>query len=79
MYARYDWNPKFSITLLTPINVFGPLEESRDVVLEDGEGLVELLQDADDGVVALHVVHGLLHGHLSVKTPVWMKKSINFS
>jgi hypothetical protein len=36
-------------------------------VLQDGEGLVEVFEDADHRVVLLHILLGLLHRHLSVE------------
>ena len=39
-------------------------------MLEDGQSLVELLEDTDDGVMLLHILFGLLHGDLGVETPV---------
>ena len=52
---------------LTPVGVERALEEPGHVVLEDGEGLVELLEDADHGVRLLHVLLGLPHRDLSVE------------
>ena len=54
---------------LTVVDILGSLEESGDVVLEDGEGLVEVLQHPHNGVVLLHVLHGLPHRYLRVKSP----------
>ena len=58
---------ELTLPKLTPVNVEGPLEEPRDVVLQDGEGLVELLQHPHHGVVLLHVLLRLPHRDLGVK------------
>jgi hypothetical protein len=54
---------------LTPIDVQRPLEEAWNIVLEYGEGLVELLQHSHHRVVLLYVLLRLSHRHLSVETP----------
>jgi len=59
---------------LTIVKVFCTLKESWNVMLEDCEGFVQLLKDADNGVALLHVVHGLLHGNLSVEASGMNKK-----
>ena len=59
----------YCIATLTPVDVKGSLEESWHIVLEDGEGLVELLEDPHHRVVLLNVLLRLPHRHLSVEAP----------
>ena len=39
-------------------------------MLEDGECLVEVLEQADDCIVLLHIFLSLLHRNLGVEAPV---------
>jgi len=52
---------------LVPVNIEGPFEEPGHVVLQHGQGLVELLQHPDHRVVLLHVLLRLAHRDLGVK------------
>jgi len=54
---------------LTPVDVLGALEEPWHVVLQDGQGLVELLEHADHRVVLLNILLGLPHRYLCVEPP----------
>ena len=54
---------------LTPVSIQSSLEKPWDIMLKNGQSLVQLLQHSDHGVVLLHVLFGLLHGDLSVETP----------
>ena len=55
------------MNLLTPINIFRPFKEPRDVVLQDGESLVEFLQDTNNGIVLLYILFGFPQGNLSIE------------
>ena len=55
---------------LTIVEIFCSFEEPRNIVLQYCQRLVQLLQDPDDGVALLHVVHRLLHGDLSVEPAI---------
>lgn len=48
--------------MLTVVNVGGSPKESGNVLLEHGERCVEVLQDADHGVLAFHRVLGSFQG-----------------
>ena len=54
---------------LTVVDILGSLEESGDVVLEDGEGLVELLQDTNHSVMLLYILFGFPQGNLGIEAP----------
>ena len=54
---------------LTPVDVLGALEEPWHVVLQDGQGLVELLEHTDHRVVLLNILLGLPHRYLCVEPP----------
>ena len=54
-------------TVLTPIDIFGAFEEAGDIVLQHGEGLVELFEDPDDRVVLLNILLRLSHRYLRVE------------
>ena len=53
--------------VLTPVDILGPLEEARHIVLKNGERLVQLLEDADNSVVLLHVLLCLSHRYLCIE------------
>ena len=53
--------------VLTPVDILGTLEEARHIVLENCERLVELLEDADNSVVLLHVLLCLSHRYLCIE------------
>ena len=58
-----------SPSALTPVDVLGALEEPGHVVLQHGQGLVELLQHPDHRVVLLNILLGLPHRYLCVEPP----------
>ena len=60
---------KCKLSKLTVVNIFGPLEESGNVVLEHSQRLVEVLQHTDHGVVLLNVLLGFPQRHLCVEAP----------
>lgn len=60
---------------LTPVHVAGSPEEPWHVVLEDGEGRVEVLQDTDDGVVLLHGSLGSLQRAHGVEWPAERRRT----
>ena len=60
---------KVNFVKLTVVNIFGPFEESRNIVLEHSQRLVEVLQHPDHGVVLLNVLLGFPQRHFSVETP----------
>ena len=53
--------------VLTPVDILGTLEEARHIVLKNGERLVQLLEDADNSVVLLHVLLCLSHRYLCIE------------
>ena len=53
--------------VLTPVDILGTLEEARHIVLENCERLVQLLEDADNSVVLLHVLLCLSHRYLCIE------------
>ena len=53
--------------VLTPVDILGTLEEARHIVLENGERLVQLLEDADNSVVLLNVLLCLSHRYLCIE------------
>jgi hypothetical protein len=55
--------------LRTPVNLCGPFEEERDVVFKHSEGRIEVLQDANHTVMALHSFLGSLKGPKCVEGP----------
>ena len=64
---------------LTPVDIFGALEEARHIVLEHGECLVQLLEDSDHCVVLLHILLGLSHCYLCIEASgEWFDKSTTF-
>ena len=67
----------FENNLLTPINIFRPFKEPRDVVLQDGEGLVELLQDTNHSVMLLYILFGFPQGNLGIETTEKMIRLIS--
>ena len=61
---------------LTPVDIFGSLEEARDIVLKHSEGLVQLLKDSDHGVMLLHVLLRLSHCYLCIEASgEWLDKT----
>lgn len=61
---------------LTPVGVEGSLEEPRHIVLQHGQRHVELLQHPYHGVMLLHVLLGLPHGRLGVKTSAQRERMV---
>ena len=60
---------KVNFVKLTVVNIFGPFEESWNIVLEHSQRLVEVLQHPDHGVVLLNVLLGFPQGDLCVEAP----------
>jgi hypothetical protein len=55
--------------LRTPVNLCGPFEEERDVVFKHRKSGIEVLQDANHSVMALHSFLGSLKGPKCVEWP----------